>query len=100
MDKLNGIPPGGKILNFPKKKAEEPAPTVVGWNCSLDVLKDLVSDIENGKVSAPDMIYIAMRVPHPTEPEAYMFPRYIWGPPSPGASLLFSGLLHQHLKRL
>jgi hypothetical protein len=92
---------GGKILNFPKKAVPAVGPTPEApWQSAVDLLHELINDIEHNRIVDPDMIYVAMRVKHPTQEGVYAFPHYQWGPPSPGASLLMSGLLHKHLQRL
>jgi hypothetical protein len=92
---------GGKILNFPKKAipAVGPPPEAP-WQNAVDVLRELINDIEHDRIPQPDMIYIAMRSPHPEQKDVYQYPRYVWAPPSPGASLLMTGLLNKHIQRL
>lgn len=63
------------------------------WGSALDCLKELVNDIEHGRVHVPDVIYIAMQTRNDRSQVAY--PSYCW---SDGKTdgLLMVGLLMQH----
>jgi hypothetical protein len=70
------------------------------WKSALDCLKELVHDIEAGRVAAPEMIYVAMRTVHkePNDPRNWIgYPSYSWmAPPQGHMAESFVGLLENH----
>lgn len=67
------------------------------WKSALDMLKELMNDIEHGRIEAPDMVYVAM---HSTTPDKKMYklPSYVWaeGQDDIHARLKMVGLLDLH----
>lgn len=93
------IPPGGKILKF--GKAPPPITKHAGghWTTALDCLKELVSDIETGRVTPPSMVHISLQTKHPEHPEMVAYPSYCW---SEGKTygLAMVGLLEKHKNKI
>lgn len=98
MDLTTPIPPGGKVIQFGK-----PAPLVAHdgehWHSALDCLRELVSDIETGRVETPTMIYVAMQTSHPEKPQYKKYPSYCWSDcATSGIAML--GLLTKHINKV
>jgi hypothetical protein len=92
------LPPGSQkvVLINPKKNMITPHEGS-HWTCALDVLKELIIDIEAGRIQPPDLIYIAMQTRNPKDKALVAYPSYCWYPGGM-AGLAISGLLakHQH----
>lgn len=72
------------------------------WKSAVDVLKELINDIEHGRLQPPELIYIAMQTRHPERPELVQRPAYSWAPEDLKiqARLLMMGLLTHHAQSL
>ena len=69
----------------------------MGWKSAVDLLKELVHDIEAGRIEPPEMIYVAMLTRHPEKQDLVGYPSYSWmEPPVTRALVAFSGLLNRH----
>ena len=77
-----------------------PAPIQPGegehWTCALDLLKELIHDIETGRLEVPTQIYVAMETEHPTEPALKVYPSCAWSGQKSGSFLAYVGLLSLH----
>jgi|SRR5579859_5373494 len=82
-------PQGNKVVPLPIRQEEGGA-----WKTSLDCLKALVADIENGRLVEPDTIYVAMRHVHPENPTRVAYPGYFHSTDPNVLALL--GLLERH----
>ena len=70
------------------------------WKSAVDLLKELVHDIEAGRLEPPEMIYVAMltRHPDPGKQDMVGYPSYSWmESPAKRALVAFSGLLNRHM---
>lgn len=82
-----------KVRSLGEVKAEK-AQDCRLWT-PLEALKALVRDIEAGEI-APEMVYVAMRVRDPDDPNLVEYRYQTAG----AANMELSGLLAQHLHRL
>jgi|SRR5579863_83317 len=69
------------------------------WKSALDMLKELVNDIEKGRVSAPEYIYVAMQTRHSINQDMVAHPSYCWSA-QPNSGLNMIGLLAKHNNKL
>ena len=67
-----------------------------GWQSALDCLKELVNDIETGRIAPPNLVFVALREPNPNNPHQARHPRYCWTANQDTQKLLFAGLLEHH----
>lgn len=114
-------PPKPTVLKFPRKPSlilpvgtsapgapgdpnvvagPRPAPINAGsgeeWASSLDCLRELVNDIESGRLSPPTQIYICMQTRSPTDGGMVGYPSYSWAEHKAGSHLTHLGLLSRH----
>lgn len=83
------------VVNLrPNNKLTEPDP-VPHWTSALDCLRELINDIEHGRINPPDVIYVAMQTRHPTVADMVAYPSYCWAEHKSSA-LLMGGLLAKH----
>jgi hypothetical protein len=98
MDALPPIP--SQILRDGKVISLRPHAPIVEhggehWKSALDCLKELVNDIETGRINAPTAVYVAMQTAHPEKPQYKSYPSYCWsGEQTNGLFML--GLLTKH----
>lgn len=92
-------PPAAKIIGFPKATAPATDHQGEHWGSALDMLKELVNDIEAGRIPEPVMCYIAMQTRSPQDERLVQYPSYLW---SAGATagLAVIGLLQKHVNKL
>jgi hypothetical protein len=69
------------------------------WKSALDMLKELVNDLEHGRISAPEYIYVAMQTRHSINRDMVAHPSYCWGS-TPNSGLNMIGLLAKHENKL
>jgi hypothetical protein len=65
------------------------------WKSALDCLKELVIDIETGRIPPPSMVYVALRTHHPEDPNLVGYPSYCWSGGATGG-VAYLGLLAKH----
>jgi hypothetical protein len=95
--KMIGTSPKITILH-PKNNAIT-ATDGSNWKSALDMLKELVNDIEKGRVSAPEIIYVAMQTRHSINRDMVAIPGYCWAE-QPGSGISMIGLLVKHQNKL
>ena len=87
------LPPGVVPLRI------KPVPIASGeglhWTCAVDLLKELIHDIETGRVHQPDMIYVAMQTRNEEDHVAH--PSYNWFKDKRDGAVKTLGLLSSHL---
>ena len=67
------------------------------WKSSLDCLRELVHDIETGRISEPEMVYVSLVTRSKDNPELTAKPSYCWAKRGLAHTrLLFAGLLDHH----
>ena len=109
MDALPPIPSGGKVISSlipPSSKVislRPHAPIVEHggehWKSALDCLKELVNDIETGRINPPTAVYVAMQTAHHEKPQYKSYPSYCWsGEQANGLFML--GLLTKHASKI
>src|ERR1700688_3847304 len=69
------------------------------WQSALDMLKELVNDIEKGRVSAPEIVYVAMQTRHSINRDMVATPAYHWADKQE-TGLALIGLLAKHQNKL
>ena len=98
-----------KIFKFPArplvlppnvvKLRAKPVPIESGegeyWTSALDLLKELVHDIETGRVHAPEVIYVAMQTRN--EKGMIAHPAYSWAVDKRNSLLQCLGLLSANI---
>ena|SRR6202522_499378 len=68
-----------------------------GWKSSLDCLRELVHDIEIGRISEPELVYVSLVTRNRDNPELTAKPSYCWAQKDMAHTrLLFAGLLEHH----
>ncbi len=69
------------------------------WKSGLDMLKELVNDIEKGRLSPPEIVYVAMQTRHSVNQMMVAHPSYCWSSKE-GSGLDMIGLLAKHENKL
>lgn len=69
----------------------------IHWETPLDMLKELVNDLEHGRIAMPASVYVAMRVHHPDDNTKSAYPHYMF---SDGDILTMAGVLAKHQRNL
>ena len=94
-----------KIGEAPKVAVLHPKNNAIGttdgshWKSALDMLKELVNDLEKGRISTPEIIYVAMQTRHSVNTALVAHPSYCWSGKE-GSGLDMIGLLAKHENKL
>ena len=94
-----------KIGDPPKVALLRPKNNAIGttdgsnWKSALDMLKELVNDLEHGRISTPEIIYVAMQTRHSVSTALVAHPSYCWSGKE-GSGLDMIGLLAKHENKL
>lgn len=91
------VPPEVTMLP-PKPITDKEKDATKHWVCAVDMLKELINDIEHGRINPPEFIYVAMRTRHPENKTFVAHPSYCWTPDEfkPVSRFLMKGLLAHH----
>ena len=102
------ITPAGEFIPPVQRPVQQlpPKPVQYGegeqWKSAVDLLKELIVDIEHGRIPAPECIYVAMQCRDPNDRALVKGPGYSWATPECEAHgrLIMIGLLTRHASLL